>query len=89
VYLHVIFDSESSKWFALSASFSGILNPEERWIPRLANASRTKQIAFALRQAANGATVDEVCRKIGVFEPTFDRWKKRFVGRGVPEIRWL
>ena len=26
-----------------------------------------EQIAFALRQAENGATVDEVCRKIGVF----------------------
>lgn len=46
-----------------------------------------EQIAFALRQAENGATVDEVCRKIGVYEPTFYRWKKQFVGMGVPEIR--
>ncbi|WP_244537387.1 IS3 family transposase [Methylobacterium pseudosasicola] len=29
-----------------------------------------EQIAFALRQAENGATVDEVCRKMGVSEPT-------------------
>ncbi len=35
-----------------------------------------EQIAFALRQAENGATVDEVCRKMGVSEPTFYRWKK-------------
>jgi hypothetical protein len=34
-----------------------------------------EQIAFALRQAENGATVDEVCRKMGVSEPTFYRWK--------------
>ena len=27
-----------------------------------------EQIAFALRQAENGATVDEVCRKMGVSE---------------------
>ena len=32
-----------------------------------------EQIAFALRQAENGATVDEVCRKMGVSGPTFYR----------------
>jgi putative transposase len=45
-----------------------------------------EQMAFALRQAENGATVDEVCRKMGVSEPTFYRWKKQFVGMGVLEI---
>lgn len=44
-----------------------------------------EQTAFALRQAENGATVDEICRKMGVFEPTFYRWKKQFVGMGMPE----
>ena len=48
-----------------------------------------EQIAFALRQAENGATVDGVCRKMGVSEPTFCRWKKQFVGIGLPEIRRL
>ena len=48
-----------------------------------------ERIAFALRQAENGATVDEVCREMGVSEPPFYRWKKQFVGMGVPEIRRL
>ncbi|MCJ2106634.1 transposase, partial [Methylobacterium sp. E-041] len=48
-----------------------------------------EQIAFALRQAENGASVDAVCRKMGVSEPTFYGWKKQFVGMGVPEIRRL
>src|SRR5919107_1532629 len=48
-----------------------------------------EQIAFALRQAENGATVEEVRRKMGVSEPTFYRWKKQFAGMGVPEIRRL
>ena len=48
-----------------------------------------EQVAFALRQAENGATVDEICRRTGVSEPTFHRWKKQFVGMGVPEIRRL
>ena len=48
-----------------------------------------EQIALPLRQAKNGTMVDEVCRKMGVSEPTFYRWKKQFVGMGVPEIRRL
>jgi len=30
-----------------------------------------EQIAFALRQAEGGATVGEICRKMGVAEATF------------------
>ena len=58
-------------------------------MPCLANASRTSRSLFALRQAENGLMVDVVCRKMGVSEPTFYRWKKQFVGMGVPEIRRL
>ncbi len=48
-----------------------------------------EQIAFALRQAESGALVSEVCRKMGISEQTFYRWKKRFVGLGVAEVRRL
>ena len=48
-----------------------------------------EQIAFALRQAEAGTPVEEVCRKLGVSEPTSHRWKKHFAGMGVPEIRRL
>ena len=48
-----------------------------------------EQIAFALRQSESGTTVEEICRKMGVSEPTFYRWKKQFVALGVPEIRRL
>ena len=48
-----------------------------------------EQIAFALRQAENGTLVDEICRKLGVSEATFYRWKKQFAGMGVVEIRRL
>ena len=48
-----------------------------------------EQIAFALRPAEAGAPVEEVCRKMGVSKPSFYRWKKRFAGMGVPEIRRL
>jgi putative transposase len=48
-----------------------------------------EQVAFALRQAEAGAAVAEVCRKMGVSEATFFRWKKRFAGMGTAEIRRL
>jgi len=48
-----------------------------------------EQIAFALRQAESGTSVDEVCRKLGVSQQTFYRWKKKFAGMGAEELRRL
>jgi len=48
-----------------------------------------EQIAFALKQAETGTPVTEICRKMGVSEPTFYRWKKKFDGLGVSEVRRL
>ena len=48
-----------------------------------------EQIAFALKQAATGTRVEEVCRKMGISEATFYNWKKKFAGLGVMELRRL
>ena len=48
-----------------------------------------EQIAYALRQAEAGTPVVEVCRKLGVSEQTFYRWKRKFAGMGVTELRRL
>jgi len=48
-----------------------------------------QQIAFALRQAEQGTSVEEVTRKMGVSEATFYRWKKKFAGMGITELRRL
>ena len=47
------------------------------------------QIAFALRQVESGTAVSELTRKMGVSEQTFYRWKKKFAGMGVAEVRRL
>ena len=39
-----------------------------------------EQIAFALQQAEHGTPVSEVCRKLGVTEQSFYRWKKKYGG---------
>ena len=48
-----------------------------------------EQVAFALREAESGTPAPDVCRKIGIAEQTFYRWKKRFAGMGVAEVRRL
>ena len=48
-----------------------------------------EQIAFALRQAESGTSVAEITRKMGVSEQTFYRWKKKYAGLGVAELRRL
>ncbi len=48
-----------------------------------------QQIVAALRQAEGGTPVVEVCRKLGVSEQTFYRWKRKFAGMGVAELRRL
>ena len=47
------------------------------------------QIAFALRQAESGTPVAAILRKMQISEPTFYRWKKKYAGLGVPEMRRL
>ena len=46
-------------------------------------------IAFALKQAELGATVDEVCRKMGISEATFYLWRKKYQNLGPSEVRRL
>jgi len=48
-----------------------------------------EQVAFAMRQAESGTPVPEICRKMGIAEQTFYRWKKKYVGMGVAEVRKL
>ena len=47
------------------------------------------QIVFALQQTEQGTPVTDVVRKMGVSEATFYRWKKKYSGLGVSEIRRL
>jgi len=48
-----------------------------------------EQIAFTLKQAELGTPVKEVIRKVGITEQTFYRWKKKYGGLGMNELRRL
>ena len=47
------------------------------------------QIAFILRQAEEGTKVEEVCRKAGISQQTFYRWKKLYGGLMPSEMKRL
>ena len=48
-----------------------------------------EQIAFALKQADLGTKVEEICRKIGICDATFYKWRRKYGGLGPSDLRLL
>jgi putative transposase len=90
-------ESRSSRYsrrkILASGEFSrlGLTRAREAW--RIKKSKFTEQqIAFALQQAEGGTQVSEVCRKMGISEATFYRWKQLYGGllpSGVKKLRQL
>ncbi len=48
-----------------------------------------EQIASILREQEAGLKVSEICRKHGISEQTFFRWKSKYGGMGASEVKRL
>ena len=48
-----------------------------------------EQIAFALKQSELGTKVEEICRKMGISDATFYKWRQKYSGLGPSELRRL
>ena len=48
-----------------------------------------QQIAFILKQAEDGTTVEEVCRKAGISIQTYSRWRSKYGGLMPSEMKRL
>ena len=48
-----------------------------------------QQMAFILRQAEEGASVEDVCRKAGISIQTYYRWRKKYGGLMPSEMKRL
>ena len=48
-----------------------------------------EQIVAILNQSENGISAADLTRKLGVSEATFYRWKKKYSGMGIAEVRRL
>ena len=49
----------------------------------------TEKIIAILRQADTGKTVQEVCRENNISAQIFHRWKSKYAGTGISELRRL
>ena len=50
---------------------------------------REEQIVKILKLQENGLKVTEICRQHGISEQTFYRWKSKYGGMSVSEVRRL
>ena len=48
-----------------------------------------EQIAFTLKQAELGTRIDEICRKMGISDATFYKWRQKYAVMGTSELRKL
>ena len=64
-------------------------NRQRRFFAMKTSKFTEEQIAFTLKQAELGTPVKEVIRKTGITEQTFYRWKKKYGGLGMNELRRL
>ena len=48
-----------------------------------------EQIVATLKKAESGISVSDVCRQTGVTEMQFYRWKRKYAGLGMAELRRL
>jgi len=48
-----------------------------------------EQIIAVLREAESGTAVKELCRRAGISAVTFYRWKSKFEGMDISEMRRL
>ena len=50
---------------------------------------KTEEMIRILRQADGGEAAQAICREHNISEQTFYRWKKKYAGLGVAELRRL
>lgn len=48
-----------------------------------------EQIFGILQQGASGMKVPEICRKYGVSEPTYFRWKSKYSGMELSDLKQM
>lgn len=48
-----------------------------------------EQIVRILKEVEAGAKVGEICRKYKISEPTYYKWKQKYAGTGISQLRRL
>ena len=48
-----------------------------------------EQIALAIKQSELETKVEQICRKMGISDATFYKWRQKYAGLGPSELRKL
>lgn len=49
----------------------------------------TEQIVGFLKEQEAGAKISDICRRLGISDNTFHRWKRKYGGMEIPDARRL
>lgn len=49
----------------------------------------TEQIVAFLKEQEAGAKISDICRRLGISDNTFHRWKRKYGGMDIPDARRL
>jgi putative transposase len=64
-------------------------NEKKGWTQMRKSKYTEEQVAYALKQAELGTPVADVCRKLGIAEQTFYRWKSKYGGMLPSDVKRL
>ena len=66
-----------------------MLKSDEKGVQKMQKRFTEQQIAYAMRQLEQGERISEMCRRLGVSEATIYKWKKKYAGMGITELKKL
>lgn len=49
----------------------------------------TEQVVGFLKEQEAGAKISDICRRLGISDNTFHRWKRKYGGMDIPDARRL
>jgi putative transposase len=82
-------DLPPTNWTVQNGNFLVISRLGDERIAMKVSKFSEQQIALILKQVDDGLGVDDVCRKAGVSQQTYYRWRKKYGGLMPSEVRRL
>jgi putative transposase len=82
-------DLQPEIWTVQNGNFLVISRLGDERIAMKVSKFSEQQIALILKQVDDGLGVDDVCRKAGVSQQTYYRWRKKYGGLMPSEVRRL
>jgi putative transposase len=84
---HTILTHLPKIWTTWKVRIGQFQNSPSRRIQEMKKNFTNEQITATLKLVESGTSVADACRKLGITEQTFYRWKPKFGGMGIAELQ--